>query len=112
MTSTSSRLLAAAASSLALSGALAASSAEARTLGPAEMERAARSAVAPLAVDGTHCYHGANRRQGFCFLAHPATEGQICRSLVEIRAPRGKRGQLRTRVHRQNVCLTFPAPRT
>ena len=88
-------------------------SASARTLGPGDAEAAARAAVAAHGIEAVRCFPaakrpaGTSRRHALCLIAHPAAVGTICRSLVLVRAPRG-RGSLRARVVRGPICL--PAP--
>jgi hypothetical protein len=88
-------------------------SAGARTLGPGDAEAAARTAVAAHGIEAVRCFpaatrpSGTSRRRAVCLIAHPAAEGAICRSLVQVRAPRG-RAPLRVRVVRGPVCLPEP----
>ena len=88
--------------------------AEARVLRLAEAESAARAAVAPEAVEAVLCFRpiwprsGSPRRWAFCLFAHPAPPGHICRSLVDVNTPRGRRGTVQAQVIRLYVCMPFP----
>jgi hypothetical protein len=42
-----------------------------------------------------------------CLVAHPAPEGQICRSLVEVKRARAHPGVVRTRVIAGGFCMRF-----
>ena len=88
-------------------------SAGARTLGPGDAEAAASTAVAAHGIEAVRCFpaaarpSGTSRRRALCLIAHPAPEGTICRSIVLVRAPRG-RGSLRVRIVRGPVCVAAP----
>lgn len=103
-----------------LSGLMVATPAQAHTAGPtargltlAEAESATRAALAPLAVDAVYCFravsldHRSSRRRALCLVAHPASEGEICRSLVDVKRSRAHPGVITTRVIAGQFCMRF-----
>jgi hypothetical protein len=93
---TAARVLAALA--LALPGAVPApaDAEQAPGLSLARAEAAARAALAPAAVDAMLCWRptpgggGSSRRRAICLADHPAADGEICRSLVDVRVTRAR----------------------
>jgi hypothetical protein len=89
------------------------SSPAARGLTIAQAESATRAALSPLAVDSVYCFRGvspdpqSSRRRALCLVAHPAPEGQICRSLVEVKRSRAHPSVVRTRVIAGQFCMRF-----
>jgi len=75
----------------------------------AAAEQATREALAGLPIEGVMCVrpsHG-SRRAAVCLVAHPATEGRICRSLVSVRRVGA---EARARVRRLNACQVYVEP--
>jgi hypothetical protein len=105
-------MLAAVAAVAAPAGAHTASPA-ARGLTIAQAESATRAALAPLAVDSVYCFRGvspdpqSSRRRALCLVAHLAPEGQICRSLVEVKRSRAHPSVIRTQVIAGQFCMRF-----
>ena len=89
------------------------SSPAARGLTIAQAESATRAALSPLVVDSVYCFRGvspdpqSSRRRALCLVAHPAPEGQICRSLVEVKRSRAHPSVVRTRVIAGQFCMRF-----
>ena len=79
----------------------------------AQAERATRAALAPHAIDAMYCFRTASpdrqssRRRVLCLVAHPAPEGQICRSLVDVKRSRAYPGLVTTRVIAGQHCMRF-----
>ena len=79
----------------------------------AAAEQATREALVGLPIEGVMCVrpsHGsrrAARRAAVCLVAHPATEGRICRSLVSVRRVGA---EARARVRRLNACQVYVEP--
>jgi hypothetical protein len=98
----SARLFAALALALAAALPASAEAARARGLSLASAEAAVRAALAPAAVDAVLCWRPAAGLRALCLAAHPATQGEICRSLVHVR---GAVGRPRARIVHANVCM-------
>ena len=85
----------------------------ARGLSLAAAESATRAALAPLVVDAVYCFRAvspdrqSSRRRALCLVAHPAPEGQICRSLVDVKRSRAHPGVVTTRVIAGQFCMRF-----
>ena len=85
----------------------------ARGLSLAQAEGATRAALAAHAIDAVYCFRAASadrqssRRRVLCLVAHPAPEGQICRSLVDVKRSRAYPGAVRTRVIAGQFCMRF-----
>jgi hypothetical protein len=84
-----------------------------RALSLAQAESATRAALAPHAIDAVYCFRAtspdgrSSRRRALCLVAHPAPEGQICRSLVDVKRSRAFPGFVRTRVIAGQFCMRF-----
>jgi hypothetical protein len=84
-----------------------------RGLSLAAAERATRAALASHAIDAVYCFRAASpgressRRRALCLVAHPAPEGQICRSLVDVRRSRTYPGAVRARLIAGQFCMRF-----
>jgi hypothetical protein len=85
--------------------------AEARSLTDAEAENAARIAVAPDPVVDVLCFRAHTRRgkpekrRALCLVGRPGPDGLVCDSVVDVKAPPGEDGAIRTHVVRLNVCM-------
>jgi hypothetical protein len=89
---TAARVLAALALALPAAVPAAVDAAPAPGLSFARAEAAARAALAPAAVDAVLCWRPtpgfrgrSSRRHAICLADHPAADGEICRSLVDVR---------------------------
>ena len=87
--------------------------AKSQNLRIADAQRSAAAALAPSPVEDVRCFRparkpsGIDRRRALCIVVHPAAPGQLCRSLVMVKARRAEGDAARTRVIRRDVCIPF-----